>query len=398
MAEVWRAFVKEDYIVEPKGAGRLQGLTFAVKDVFAIKGIANTAGNPDWLRTHGPSDRNAAVIDMLLAQGARLKGITHTDELMFSLNGENHHYGTPVNPKAPGRIPGGSSSGSAVAAAAGAANFALGTDTGGSVRIPSAYCGIYGFRPTYGLVPVDGVIPLSASFDTVGWMAKDPAVLAVVGRTLLPGLEPNANDFTRLYVSKEAWDVADEEAKAALAKLMPVIEARFTRSEWSEIAPEGLPSWVDTFRTIQGYEIWSAHGEWIEREKPYFGPGIAERFAWTRTIQREQFERQLVVRGQIRSRMEELLGDDGIVVIPTVPCVAPKTGMAGAEIESIRARTMQLSCIAGLGGLPQVTIPAIAVSGMPVGLSLVAGPRQDIRLLALVQQIVKSLAVDEQAV
>lgn len=168
MKDHWNAFVDSNLNIKPLGVGPLNGLTFAVKDVFEIKDYANTAGNPDWYRTHFPASRNAPVVDALLQQGAFLIGTTHTDELMYSLNGENFHYGTPVNPHAHNRIPGGSSSGSAVATASRLVDFALGTDTGGSVRIPSSYCGLFGFRPTHGFVNIDGVIPLAKSFDTVG--------------------------------------------------------------------------------------------------------------------------------------------------------------------------------------------------------------------------------------
>jgi amidase len=385
------AFVKEDYTIEPTGDGLLNGLTFAVKDVFGIQGYANTAGNPDWHRTHGLAAQNAVVIDLLLGQGAWLKGITHTDELMYSLNGENDHYGTPVNPRAPDRIPGGSSSGSASAAAAGAANFALGTDTGGSVRVPSAYCGLYGIRPTHGTVSVEGVIPLSPSFDTVGWMANDTKVMLDVGRVLLPEHEREGEEFSRFYFCKDVWETADESCRNALLRQLPRFEPFTGKSEWITVAPEGLASWGHTFRTIQGFEIWSSHGEWINRERPHFGSGIAERFAWAGTVKRDDFVQHLQVRLNIRQTIDTLLGEDGVLVIPTVPCVAPKTGLIGEEIENIRSRTMQLSCLAGLSGLPQVTIPFDEPNGLPVGLSLIAGRRQDIRLLHWIHRTMSKL-------
>lgn len=166
-------------------SGPLSGLSFAVKDVFDIKGNTSGAGNPDWLRTHPPAESTAPALLALLQRGAALEGTTQTDELMYSLNGENAHYGTPINPVAPDRIPGGSSSGSAVAAAAGLVDFAIGTDTGGSIRIPSSYCGLYGFRPTHGAVSTEGLIPLAHSFDTVGWMSRDVNILLKTGCVLL---------------------------------------------------------------------------------------------------------------------------------------------------------------------------------------------------------------------
>ncbi|OBZ19013.1 amidase [Bacillus sp. FJAT-27264] len=385
MQPEYNAFVKEDLVVEPSGSGILSGLQFAAKDVFSVAGHRNTAGNPDWLRTHEAADRHAEAIERTLQNGAKLGGMTQTDELMFSLNGENTHYGTPVNPRAPGRIPGGSSSGSAVAVAAGVCDFALGTDTGGSVRIPSAYCGIYGIRPTHGRVSLSGVIPLADSFDTVGWMGRSADVLHRVGQALLGVDEPVAKGFERMILPNEAWSITEPSCRQTVASDLPLLQSRLASSEF-EIAPEGLQAWVDTFRTIQGYEIWQNHGEWITREKPNFGPGIAERFAWTSTLLREEFDRCIALRAVIRSRMTKLLGEDGLLVIPTAPCAAPVAGLHGEEVERTRARVMQLSCIAGLCGFPQVTVPYIDGEGWPVGLSFIAGPGRDLALLRWVEE------------
>ena len=155
-------------------AGPLAGLRFAAKDLFDIEGHVTGAGNPDWLALHAPATRTAPVVRRLVDAGASMVGKTHTDELSRGIFGENAHYGTPVNPKAPGRVPGGSSSGSAAAVSGGLVDFALGTDTGGSVRIPASFCGIYGIRPTHGRLPLDGVVGQARSFDTVGWFARDP--------------------------------------------------------------------------------------------------------------------------------------------------------------------------------------------------------------------------------
>ncbi|MEK8128778.1 amidase [Paenibacillus filicis] len=396
MEDEWKAYIKENLIIEPTGSGPLQGLHFAAKDVFAMAGHTNAAGNPDWFRTHHPAARHAEVVRRLLGSGAQLNGMTHTDELMFSLNGENAHYGTPVNPKAPGRIPGGSSSGSAVAVAAGLADFALGTDTGGSVRIPSSYCGIYGIRPTHGLVPMDGVIPLADSFDTVGWMARDAAMLLQVGKSLVPDC-PESGEFQRLLFAQEAWEAAEQSCLQVLSGSVKLLESVMP-STWVSMAPNGLAEWVDTFRTIQGYEIWSNHGEWITRHQPQFGPGIKERFEWTSTLRSEDYERQSIVRKQIQTSLTGLLMDDGLLVIPTAPCPAPEIGLEGELMERTRSKVMQLSCIAGLSGLPQVTVPFTDMDGRPVGLSFIAGPRSDLRLLRFVRDVVAVLLAPLEAV
>ncbi|MFD1953485.1 amidase [Paenibacillus thailandensis] len=386
MNDSWNAFFREDIQLEATGDGVLNGLSFGLKDVFAVKGHVSGAGNPDWLRTHGPSERNAAVVNKLLAEGARLRGMTHTDELMYSLNGQNYHYGTPINPKAPDRLPGGSSSGSAVAVAAGLADFAIGTDTGGSVRVPSAYCGIYGMRPTHGAVSADGLIPLAPSFDTVGWMAGDAATLRRVGEALLEREEERHDaSFRRLLLPAEAWAMAEPACADKLKPFLPHLSERLPETSEVSIAPEGLDEWMRVFRIIQGIEIWENHGDWITKESPVFEPSIADRFDWTRTLKRGESEGELRLWRDIRARLRELLGEDGLMVLPTIPGSPPRRDISGTENEERRSRTMKLSCIAGLSGLPQISIPAAVSEGAPVGLSVIAGAGQDSKLLRFVE-------------
>jgi amidase len=387
MEKDWGAFVSKDVVLEPTGMGRLQGMSFAVKDVFGIKGYTSGAGNPDWLRTHAPADQTAESIERLLQQGARLTGTTQTDEIMYSLNGENFHYGTPVNPKAPNCIPGGSSSGSASAVSAGQVDFALGTDTGGSVRIPAAYCGIYGFRPTHGAVSINGVIPLAESFDTVGWMARDSNVLLKVGLSLIEGPLPADISFDRIYYGNDAWALADSNGMALETHPIIALNRLAGYSDRVELAPEGLAAWMNVFRTLQGFEVWRNHSEWIQAENPTFGPGIAERFAWASTLREEDSKSSYRLREEIKNKMVDLLGGNSILIIPTAPGPAPFLNQSGEEMENIRAKTLQLSCIAGLAGLPQITIPMTNLDGFPYGISIIAGPGQDIKLLTWVNEI-----------
>ena len=382
MIKDFGAYADKEVVREPLKKGELSGLSFAVKDVFAIKGHRSTAGNPDWLKTHPEAKETAPSISLLLNSGARLEGTTITDELMYSLNGENYHYGTPINPKDPKRIPGGSSCGSAVAVAAGLTDFAIGTDTGGSIRIPSSYCGIYGIRPTHDFVNMEGVIPLAKSFDTVGWMARDAETLWKVGNVLIEE-ETETVPFTRMIMANDAWELIEPHAKEALlAELENWDTSSLTHSQ-TVLADEGLAEWAETFRMLQGREIWEEHGDWIEQFNPSFGPGISERFQWASTIAEADIAPYLEKRRMIQEKMEKLLKNDGILIIPTSPGKAPLLNLSVEELEVRRSRTFQLCCIAGLTGLPQVNIPLAEVDGVPVGVSVIAGKRQDKRLLLL---------------
>nr|WP_306440400.1 amidase [Paenibacillus sp. VTT E-133280] len=387
------AFIDSELTVGRLGNGILDGMTFAVKDVYAIAGHSPSAGNPDWLRSHNPSTEHAAVVRRLLQSGATLRGATHTDELMYSLGGENHHYGTPINPRAAGCIPGGSSSGSAVAVASGSVDFALGTDTGGSIRVPSAYCGVYGFRPTHGVVDLKGVIPLSPQFDTVGWMAERMDVLQKVGEVLLGigRMDKKGDDSQKkmgtLFVATDCWELVVPKDVSILADGLNCLRTGADHFLKTEIAPEGLKVWMDVFRELQGNEIWTTHCAWIEKVKPFFGPDIAARFSWAASLADKDHSIALNKRAEISAQLRGLLGEDNCLVIPTVPGPAPLRGGGLRQLEENRSGAMMLSCIAGLAGLPQVTLPMLSTNGLPLGLSVIAGHGQDLRLLSWVKEV-----------
>ena len=364
--------------------GPLRGLTMAVKDVFDIAGHRTGNGNPVWLESHTPAARTASAVQRLLAAGASMVGKTHTDEMAYSLNGENVHYGTPTNPKAPGRIPGGSSSGSAVAVAGGLVDFALGTDCGGSVRLPASYCGIYGIRTTHGLIPADGVVDLAASFDTVGWFARDPVTMSRVGDVLLPGGPGFAPK--RLLIAEDAFAFAGEEITAAMAAAVERLKAAFADHRQVRVYTGDPAAWSGIFRILQGDEIRRRHGAWIDAHNPSFGPGIAERFRWTRTIDPAEVERMRPQREDVARHLDSLLGDDALLCLPTAPGIAPKLATPAAELEVFRARAFALLSIAGLARLPQISLPLATMEGCPLGLSLVAPRGRDRGLLRWVME------------
>jgi amidase len=359
--------------------GSLQGLTMAVKDVFDIAGHRTGNGHPLWLETHPPAVRTAAAVDRLLEAGASLVGKTHTDEMAYSLNGENVHYGTPTNPRAPARIPGGSSSGSAAAVAGGLVDFALGTDCGGSVRLPASYCGVYGIRTSHGLVSTDGVVKLAPSFDTVGWFARDAGLLRRIAEPLLP----HASAFAprRLLIITDAFATAGSAIRDALAQAVSTISQTFGQVQELSVYGDVPANFADSFRILQGGEIVQQHGAWIDRHGPTFGPGIRERFLWIRTIDAEAVASATLVRERVARHMDALLGDDGLLMLPTAPGIAPPLRTPAAELEAFRAQALALLSIAGLARLPQVTLPLGTLEGCPLGLSLLAPRGRDRGLL-----------------
>ncbi|MDF2764545.1 MAG: amidase [Rhodospirillales bacterium] len=376
--------------------GPLQGLRCAVKDLIDIAGQPTGFGNPDWAASHPVPERNAPVIDRLLAAGASIEGKTVLDELAFSLEGRSFHYGAPRNARAPGRIVGGSSSGSAAAVAGGLVDFALGSDTGGSVRVPAALTGIFGIRPSHGRIPMAGMRPLAESFDTLGWFARDALLLARVGAVLLG---PDAAGWhpRRLVIAEDAWAVADRALREALSPARKALESKLGAAETVTVGRlvrgdhADLIGWKDRFRALQGHEIWQTHGAWIEERNPRFGPEIAQRFAFAKSNSAEAAAEARVTRELFAAAIERLTAD-AVLVLPTAPVIAPRLDDTAEAFLAYRDRTLTLTCIAGLARVPQVTIPAGEVEGAPVGISLLARRGADLQLLALAAELSSKLA------
>lgn len=378
------AFCRDNHVALAGAArGPLAGLDFAVKDIFHIAGHRTGFGHPDWLRGHPPATATATAVQKLLDAGARMVGKTHTDELAYSLTGENPHYGTPANPWSPDRIPGGSSNGSVAAVACGLVDFALGTDCGGSVRLPASYCGILGMRPTHGRVSLEGAIPFGPSFDAAGWFARDAQVFERVGRVLLDDDAP-APRAKRLLVARDAFDLVDPRVAAALAPAADAVARAVGESSEATVSAEGLPEWFACFRVLQAAEVWGNHGAWVRTAKPKLGQGVRERLEWASKVTAQDVAAAKERHAAIRARLAELIADGSVLCLPTSPRVAPLRNLPMDEIEiRYRHQAMCLLCIAGLGGLPQVSLPMASLDGLPLGLSLV-GPRGfDTGLLAL---------------
>lgn len=371
-------------------AGDLSGLTFGAKDIYDIAGHKSGFGSPDWLRTHAAASHTAPIVQQLLDAGADLVGKTQTDELTFSLNGENAHYGTPINVNAPGRIPGGSSSGSAAAVAGKLVDFALGSDTGGSVRAPASFCGIYGLRPTHGRISLEGACPLARGFDTAGWFARDADVMERVGAVLLDE-SPEASIPKRLLFAEDAFELAGAMATAALQPALERLAGALGKPQRVCVSPEGLRQWLEVFRTLQGYEVWAEHGAWVQEAKPELGPGIRQRVQWASTIATADADAARTQREEIAQRMIALLRDDTVVALPTVPDIAPLRNADPHATEDFRARALTLLCIAGLARLPQLSLPLGKLNGCPIGLSLI-GPRDsDMMLLGIARMLASAL-------
>ena len=384
----------------PTGSGPLNGSRFAVKDIMDLAGYRTSCGNPDWAKTHPLAAAHALCVDQLLGAGARCIGQVISDELAFSLEGENYFYGAPLNPQAPNHVTGGSSSGSASAVACGLADFALGTDTGGSIRIPASNCGIFGFRPSHGFISTAGVIPISPGFDTVGLLAGSAGLLTQAGSVLLASPVPDKVEVGVLHLLKEAWTIADQEIRIALNPAIKLLQSlwgsKVCETPLREIdgqAPDmGLEKWSATNSLLQGCEIWSCLGAWVEGANPTLSPKAVKFFNHIKNADRGRLGEASSTRERYCRGLENFLQPHDLLCFPTVP--TPARLKSGLEVEgpgkpktNYYQRTLSLTAIAGIGRLPEVSLPLGQVNGLPVGLSLLAAHGRDAYLLGVAQQV-----------
>jgi amidase len=382
--------IRAEITVPGASDGPLASATVTVKDVIDVAGVATGAGNPDWLAQAAVARAHAAAVTRLLDAGATVFGKAITEEFAFSMRGVNVHYGIPRNPAAPGRVPGGSSSGSASAVALGITDLGLGTDTGGSIRVPASYCGVYGLRPTHGRVPTDGIVALAPSFDTCGVLARSGELLRRAGIALLggPTSDPPATTPSELVVASDLLALADPAAAESVRLAARALADRLG-STVTERAVLGEPpaALADAFRDRQMREIWAVHGPFITAHRPRLAPDIAERFA-VAEARCEQGEitvsspsSRALDFATARRRADNALDALAPGVVIVLPC-APSGATEPFEPADTRARLLSLTCLAGLAGAPQVSLPLCRVAGLPLGLGLLARPGDDELLLA----------------
>jgi amidase len=363
-------------------AGPLAGLTFAAKDLFDVAGHPTGGGNPDWARHHPVPTRHAWAVQRLLDSGATLIGKTVTDEVSLGILGENPFDGTPLNPAAPDRVPGGSSSGSASAVAQGMCDTALGTDTGGSVRVPASFCGLYGIRPTHGRLDLAGMMPQAPSSDTTGWFARDAATFARVSEVLLGEPIPPRLPAT-LVVAVDAFGLADPETAAALQPMVRALSALVGYVREDLLAPPGLSVWARAQRALQPHEAWLTFREWVDRVNPRMQFSVARNLAAASSLPESERQWAALMRAEARARLAWLVPPGVILCLPTTPFPAPAKGLSLTALEPLRARISCLTAHGGLTGVPQVSVPGATVGGLPVGLSILGGPGSDATLVAV---------------
>ena len=369
--------------------GPLAGMGFAVKDLIDVAGWPTGGGNPDWPRTYPTPTRHAWVVQTILNAGASVVGKTITDEVSLGILGENAHDGTPLNPAAPDRVPGGSSSGSASAVAGGICDFALGTDSGGSVRVPASFCGLYGIRPTHGRIDFSGITVQSPSADTCGWFTRDAATFARVGEVLCGAPLPELLPAT-LLVATDAFGFADAGVQEALAPLVDRLAVLIGRRREETLATQGLSVWQRAQRVLQSSESWRTFEPWLDACNPRLAFNVARGLVFGSMLTDAERTAAALMREEARARLRLLLPPGTIMCLPTTPFPAPKTGLPNAELNTLRERISCLTSHGGLTGVPQLNLPGATVDGAPVGLSII-GPRgSDLDLMLVARRFAET--------
>jgi aspartyl-tRNA(Asn)/glutamyl-tRNA(Gln) amidotransferase subunit A len=339
--------------------------SLAVKDLFDTAGVRTTYGSPIFA-DHVP-DATAEAVLRLEAAGLETAGKANLHEFAWGITSENATFGTVPNPLAPGRVAGGSSGGCGAALAAGLVEYALGTDSGGSIRIPAACCGIVGFKPTWGLVPLDGCFPLAPSFDHAGPMARDVAGCEWMMRALSPGFEPADVSLADLRVGV-AWT----------AHADPLVRAR-VEAVGEGFRPVDVPFPDGVYHAFQR-EITEVHAELYPANRDRYDPGIAEKMDIARAVTDQQVAEAVAARERYRERIAALFEEIDLLVTPTLPMVAPQVGIGDL---ALRERMIRLTLPWNVTGSPALALPCgAAEDGLPASVQVVGRPGEDALVLA----------------
>jgi aspartyl-tRNA(Asn)/glutamyl-tRNA(Gln) amidotransferase subunit A len=350
----------------------------AVKDLFDTAGLTTTYGSAIF-RDHVP-ERTADAVKRLEAAGFANAGKTNLHEFAWGITSENPHFGDVPNPIAPGRVAGGSSGGSAAAIAAGHVELALGTDSGGSIRIPAACCAVVGFKPSHGRVPLDGCFALAPSFDHAGPMARDVAGCARLMEALDPAFEPiDLPGLDELEVGVTWTGRADPLVRERVEEAA----ARFPRSRPLELPLD------ESFYAVFRHEAAEIHQPLWSEHPELYGANVAAKIERAMEVTDAEYETALRGRALYRERMTEAMAAVDIVVAPTLEMVAPPTGIGDLEL---RDRMIRLTYPFNAIGAPALALPCgPAEDGLPASAQVVGPPEADALVLAAAELLEREL-------
>lgn len=386
MEDRWNALVPYPFEeVKHAATGPLSGLRLAVKDLFDVAGYPTSSGNPVLLAASGIRTQTAPLVRTLLDAGARFVGKAHTEELAYSLIGDNLHFGMPVNPRHPDRIPGGLSSGSAVAVAAGLADIGLGTDTSGSIRLPAAVNSIVGWRPTHGLLNTAGLRPLAPGFDTPGFLTARLEPMATVMTAV--GLPPAATPPSTILLADDVLQSVDPVIAEGVAQA--VQSAGLPVRQIATLASASLADLASAFVTILQKEAWESNKTFFERHQASIAPDIAARLFAGARLDAADVKQARALRSTFRDEVDRLLSDGALLALPTLAAPPPLRDAGASELASFRSQCIRLLCPAGLGCYPQLAF-SVQTGSLEFSLSLLGAMHADRSLVDIAHRMTSS--------
>ena len=379
--------VPQSIRLAPTGPGLLTGKTFVAKDLISVAGHVSSFGNARWCETHTASQTTAPLLSKLLAEGGDLVGLAKLDMLAGSLVGNIGEGEAPLNSLYPDRFTGGSSSGSASAVAGDLVDFAIGTDTAGSVRVPAAACGLYGIRPTYGSINSEGVLPWAASFDAVGILSKDPRLIRDVYK-VLSKKEAKSSKITKVLLPTDCLDqVSPEVAEVVTSFAQELAEKHDIKLQEIEFARFVSQESADLFSHVAGRDNWHAHGKWITANWEYLAPDLRARMEGA---ERSAADPQVKIDADMRARedyresVSQKVIDGSLLVMPILYGLSPKRDASADELFEYRKVTVRLNAVSGLSGLPEVVVPVIGSNNLRYGVGLIGAKNSDLVILDLI--------------
>jgi amidase len=384
-AESVHCWVPDSAGLAATGSGPLDGVTVAVKDMFAVAGRVSSFGHPAWRASHEPAEGTAPAVARLLAAGASAAGLAKLDQLAYSIIGNAGEGTPPVNSRYPDRFTCGSSSGPAAAVAAGLADLGLGTDTGGSVRAPAAACGLYGLRPTHGIISAEGILPLAPSFDTAGVMAGG---LGLLGRALgvLAPAPPPAVPIRRVLLPADVLARASTET----AQAVRAVAAALAAAIGGELAEGELGAFIsdevaDLFARLQAREVWATHAAWLREHRDVLAADVRARADRAERLSADPADRRQADQQagrEYRAGLDRAAPLGAVVVLPVMPGLPPLRTASPEELAAFRLNAFRFTAPASLAGRPELVIPVRhRASGLGLGVGLLSAAGQDPELL-----------------
>src|SRR5215469_9376595 len=355
-------WVPNSFPIVSTGEGVLSGKTVAVKDLVDYADYKVSFGLARWRDTHEASKETAPILTQLLEAGGSIAGFTKLDQLAYSLIGNVCEGPPPLNSLYSDRFTGGSSSGSAAAVEAGLADIGLGTDTAGSIRVPAASCGLFGLRPTHGAISVSGVRSLAPSFDVVGVLTADPALIGPAFSVLSSAPVPAGNDVLEVRVpTRASISFVDDETMDSMYStadaLSAVYECRVIQCDLSEFIN---PDIGDLFARLQGREIWSEHSQWISENKSHLADDVRTRLERAERLSMSSDEEKAedkAAREKYRKDFQGFYNASSILVLPVLTDLAPLRTSPADELLKFRTKSFQLTAPSSLTGCPQLVLP-----------------------------------------